>query len=112
MVRDGPGREGVGRRAEGERKGGIGFAGGQNGERRRSDGAKPAASDDMTTATGADPRGAAPAETARPTAGPADGHDPDDAISGRVAKDVEQGISDIRAGRTYTTNQVKEMLGL
>ncbi len=36
----------------------------------------------------------------------------DDIISARVAKNIEEGVADIDAGRTYTSDQVKKMLGL
>lgn len=36
----------------------------------------------------------------------------DDIISDKVAKNIEEGIADINAGRTYTTDQVRKMLGL
>ena len=39
-------------------------------------------------------------------------HDQDDIISDEVAKNIEEGIVDINSGRTYTSDQVKKMLGL
>lgn len=36
----------------------------------------------------------------------------DDIISAAVAKNIEEGVADINAGRTYTSDQVKKMLGL
>ena len=38
--------------------------------------------------------------------------DQDSVISGDVAKNIKEGIDDINSGRTYTSDQVKEMLGL
>ena len=36
----------------------------------------------------------------------------DDIISDEVVKNIEEGIADINSGRTYTSDQVKKMLGL
>lgn len=38
--------------------------------------------------------------------------DQDSVISDDVAKNIKEGIDDINSGRTYTSDQVKEMLGL
>lgn len=38
--------------------------------------------------------------------------DQDDIINDEVAKNIKEGISDINSGRTYTSDQVKKMLGL
>ena len=38
--------------------------------------------------------------------------DQDDTISDEVAKNIEEGVADINSGRTYTSEQVKKMLGL
>ena len=39
-------------------------------------------------------------------------YDQDSIISDVVAKNIEEGMADINSGRTYTTDQVKKMLGL
>lgn len=36
----------------------------------------------------------------------------DDVLSQRVIKNIEEGIADIKAGRIYTSDQVKKKLGL
>ena len=36
----------------------------------------------------------------------------DDVLSQRVIKNIEEGIADIKAGRIYTSDQVKKNLGL
>lgn len=36
----------------------------------------------------------------------------DDALSPSVIKNIEEGIADIKAGRTYTSEQVKKRIGL
>ena len=36
----------------------------------------------------------------------------DDIISDKVAENIKEGIADINAGRTYTSDQVRKMLGL
>ena len=36
----------------------------------------------------------------------------DDILSKAVIKNIEEGIADIKAGRVYTTEQVKKKLGL
>jgi predicted transcriptional regulator len=36
----------------------------------------------------------------------------DDVLSKEVIKNIEEGIADIKAGRTYTSGQVKKRLGL
>lgn len=36
----------------------------------------------------------------------------DDVLSKAVIKNIEQGIADIKAGRVYTSDQVKKKLGL
>ena len=38
--------------------------------------------------------------------------DQDDIINEKVAKNIEEGIADINAGRTYTSDQIRKMLGL
>ena len=38
--------------------------------------------------------------------------DQDDIISDKVAKNIEEGVADINAGHTYTSDQVRKMLGL
>lgn len=37
---------------------------------------------------------------------------PDDFLSEKVIKDIKKGMADIKAGRVYTTEQVKKRLGL
>ena len=39
-------------------------------------------------------------------------YDQDSIISDVVAKNIEAGMADINSGRTYTTDQVRKMLGL
>ena len=36
----------------------------------------------------------------------------DDVLSGQVIKNIEEGIADIKAGRVYTSEQIKKKLGL
>jgi len=36
----------------------------------------------------------------------------DDVLSDEVIRNIEEGIADIKAGRTYTSDQVKRKLGL
>ncbi len=36
----------------------------------------------------------------------------DDSLSKEVIKNIEEGIADIKAGRVYTSEQVKKRLGL
>lgn len=36
----------------------------------------------------------------------------DDVLSGEVIKNIEEGVADIKAGRVYTSDQVKRKLGL
>jgi predicted transcriptional regulator len=36
----------------------------------------------------------------------------DDTLSKATIKNIEEGIADIKAGRTYTSEQVKKRLGL
>ena len=36
----------------------------------------------------------------------------DDVLSDQVIKNIEEGIADIKAGRVYTSEQVKKKLGL
>jgi len=36
----------------------------------------------------------------------------DDTLSKEVIKNIEQGVADIKAGRVYTSEQVKKKLGL
>jgi predicted transcriptional regulator len=36
----------------------------------------------------------------------------DEALSKTTIKNIEEGIADIKAGRTYTSEQVKKKLGL
>lgn len=36
----------------------------------------------------------------------------DDVLSREVIKNIEQGVADIKAGRVYTSEQVKKKLGL
>jgi len=36
----------------------------------------------------------------------------DDVLSKEVIKNIEEGIADIKAGRVYTSEQVKKRLGL
>ena len=36
----------------------------------------------------------------------------DDTLSKKVIKNIEQGVADIKAGRVYTSEQVKKKLGL
>ena len=36
----------------------------------------------------------------------------DDVLSDEVIKNIEEGVADIKAGRVYTSDQVKRKLGL
>ena len=36
----------------------------------------------------------------------------DDVLSDEAIRDIEEGIADIRAGRTHTSEQIREKLGL
>jgi len=36
----------------------------------------------------------------------------DDVLSKKIIKNIEEGVADIKAGRVYTSEQVKKRLGL
>ena len=94
-----------------DQKESIGFATVPNSAYRHVDGEKLAVGEEATTPVSVNPTKAIFTEKIEKSVVEFD-NDPDSVISDEVAKDIEKGLADIKAGRTYTTDQVKEMLGL